>query len=417
MEILEKLDIAKELQNFHYFFRAFWDIGEPLVDDFPNLETAAISFDQEGNSIQFLINSKFWESLNSYNKSFLICHEMSHIVFDHGLRFKEHLNKKTFEDINVAADIVINEMLCDSFGFDRNLLDERIGKKGCWIDTVFKDITVLKKQTTEYYFNLLLKNPCKNELFRMDEHFVLSDEELEEIKNQMNDEGITDILISGNLTGKNIPKELSDALEKIAGAGTGSYHSVNAKKVTKKKWETVIKKWENNNIKHTLDTEERWERVNNRYINVIPDNINLPSSQKIFNDFKEKDMISVFFFLDTSGSCISLGNRFFAAAKSLNPKKFKIRLFCFDTRVEETSLETKRIYGGGGTSFSIIESKIQEIIKKDKIKYPKAVFIITDGYGNNVTPEKPEKWYWFLTSKFTKYINKKSKIFNLKYFE
>ena len=75
MEILEKLDIARELQNFHYFFRAFWDIGEPIVDDFPNLETAAISFDKEGNSIQFLINSNFWESLDNYTKSFLICHE------------------------------------------------------------------------------------------------------------------------------------------------------------------------------------------------------------------------------------------------------------------------------------------------------------------------------------------------------
>ncbi len=44
MDITEKLEIAKELQNHHYFFRAFWDIGEFVIGKFPDLPTAAIAF-------------------------------------------------------------------------------------------------------------------------------------------------------------------------------------------------------------------------------------------------------------------------------------------------------------------------------------------------------------------------------------
>jgi hypothetical protein len=169
--------------------------------------------------------------------------------------------------------------------------------------------------------------------------------------------------------------------------------------------------------KDTVEETERWERVNSRYSQIISDKIHLPTNCKVLDEYKEKNKIDVFFFLDTSGSCINLKDRFFSAANSLDPKKFNIRLFCFDTRVVETSLSSGRVYGGGGTSFSIIERHIQSVIKTEKKKYPKAVFLITDGLGDIVHPEKPDRWYWFLSYNYRSCIPSKSKIFMLSEYE
>jgi hypothetical protein len=115
------------------------------------------------------------------------------------------------------------------------------------------------------------------------------------------------------------------------------------------------------------------------------------------------DRIDVWFFQDTSGSCVDYAKRFFAAAASLPQDRFRVRLFCFDTKVYETSLKTGKLYGFGGTCFDIIEDSIQSTCKKEDIPYPEVVFIVTDGYGNNVYPEYPKKWYWFLTEHSSDY--------------
>jgi predicted metal-dependent peptidase len=111
-----------------------------------------------------------------------------------------------------------------------------------------------------------------------------------------------------------------------------------------------------------------------------------------------------------------LAERFFTAANSLPKEKFNVRLFCFDTKVEETDLSSGKIYGGGGTCFKIIEDYIQKEKSKNK-KYPSAVFIITDGMGSKVIPEHPTRWHWFLSEKNVKYIPKQSFVYNLDDFE
>ena len=133
--------------------------------------------------------------------------------------------------------------------------------------------------------------------------------------------------------------------------------------------------------------------------------------------FWDEQQIEVYFFLDTSGSCAHLKERFFTAAASIPPNKFKIRLFCFDTKVYDVSLEEGKLYGFGGTAFDIIEEKIQEVMKAEKVPYPRAVFVISDGMGNTVKPQKPVVWYWFLTERYTQYIPKESHIFDLRDFE
>ena len=92
-------------------------------------------------------------------------------------------------------------------------------------------------------------------------------------------------------------------------------------------------------------------------------------------------------------------------------------MFCFDTNVEETTLASRKIYGGGGTSFRIIESHIQTLISTNGCKYPE-VFVITDGWGDMVKPKFPQKWHWFLTDNGSNnYLPKESNIYNLKDYE
>jgi hypothetical protein len=187
----------------------------------------------------------------------------------------------------------------------------------------------------------------------------------------------------------------------------------------KKKWETVIKKWVNTVLKQNDKDHEQWARVNRRFVGIASSmsNMFLPSEMEIEEMEEEKKKIKVVFFQDTSGSCSHLAERFFKAAKSLDPKKFDVELYCFDTRCYKTSLESGRLYGFGGTSFSILEQEVVELCKGDMSKYPKAVFVITDGYGDPVHPRKPKNWYWFLSCDYRHCIPDTCNVFKLSEFE
>jgi hypothetical protein len=133
-----------------------------------------------------------------------------------------------------------------------------------------------------------------------------------------------------------------------------------------------------------------------------------------------RDRVDVWFFQDTSGSCVEYAERFFKAAASIPDDRFKIRMFCFDTRVYETSIESGELFGFGGTSFQPIEDAIQSIINKEKnTQYPQRVFVITDGLGSNVQPQHPDRWHWFITEGYNsiRYIPEKSTHYKLKDYE
>jgi hypothetical protein len=417
MNYQERLEISQKLQSYHYFFRAFWDIGNPTVGKFDNLHTAAITFDEQGNHLNLLINEDFWNFLNEDTKLFLICHEILHILLEHGHRFSEYMGTPEFSNMNIAADVVINETLITSFGFNKFDLNNELGENGCWLSTVFKDDKkCLPNQSTEYYFNRLPKD-IENKYFAIDSHRVLTPEQHQQMQDVIDASGVMD-KIDESFT-KKLPSntETTKLKQSAAGKGSGSWLNIHAVTKKKYKWETVIKKWESQFIRDDINTQERWERVTPRYSQLISDTISLPTENWILNDFKDKHKIDVWFFLDTSGSCIGLKDRFFTAARSLNTDRFNIRLFCFDTSVVEIDIKQNKVYGGGGTSFGIIETKIQNIIKSENVKYPKAVWLITDGYGVTVNPEKPGRWYWFLSNDYRHYIPTESKIFKLSDFE
>lgn len=436
----EWIDISTSLEEHHAVFYKLWQMGRPVFNE--DLPTACVQFDEVGEFVYFHFNPTFWSKLPLEGKLFVICHEALHIILNHGLRIKDSgINRPA---TNSALDIVVNHLLVRSFGFNRKNIDDIIkpifqemhkekfdeNQGGlCWVDTVFKDKKPMPpdNEMYEYYYNLFEKvygdggagDGTIGNGGPLDDHSMMG-------KEKSDDWGKLIDKLSQELTEdekaplKNIIDKHFDKKElQKAGTETGGQwvFANTGKVIKKKKWETVIKNWAKKYIQNTSKDQEQWARLNRRMV-FLPKDTFLPSEMEIEDLADDKRRIQVFFFLDTSGSCWGLKDRFFAAAESLPNDRFDVRLFCFDTVVKETTLESKKIYGGGGTAFDIIEKHIQSIMTQEGIDYPKGIFCISDGEGTYVKPEVPQNWYWFLTRGGTKYyIPKESNIFNLEDFE
>lgn len=411
----EFVDIAIKLEQHHAIFHTLWELGRPAPST--RIDTAAVSFDSVGETINFEINEKFWNSLNETQRLFITSHECLHVILYHGIRISNFKTESERKLANYAADIVVNHTLTDRFGFKRKEVDPK--NKLCWVDTVFEKDPPETGHNFEYYYNLLKKdakggggkaNFDKN---LADDHSgfeSFNTPEFEDVLADAMDDAQAESL--GDLI-KEHTEDIEEQL-KSRGLSPGNLYWIAQIGVvkTKKKWETVIKKWAK---KFTKQAEaEQWARLNRR-LQFLTNDFMLPSDLEV-EDF-EKDRIQVWFFQDTSGSCYRFRDRFFKAAASLPKDKFDVKMHCFDTRVFETSIESKKLYGFGGTSFSCLEAYIQQYIKQNNVPYPKAVFVITDGCGNHVQPEKPGVWYWFLNPYYTHCIPNTCHTYNLQDFE
>lgn len=423
----EFFSLSRELEKYHSIFDRLWAFGAPIFSK--DVKTAAVYFDSIGNSLEFKINPDYWAVQNNMQKQFIIAHECLHVILYHGFRILK-LNSNQRAIANIALDLVVNHSLVNRFGFNRLEVDPN--NIYCWTDTVFKD-PVPDNKYYEYYYNLLEKsenNPSSeksennsssgnsgskelgtNYPSLVDDHESLDSFNSPDFENKMKE------LFSNSSTDqifdfiKDQTQDL-ESLAKEAGCSPGNlckYASMVFVK-PKKKWETVIKKWASQYLKD-ID-EEQWARRNRR-LEFMSNDFMIPSNQEV--EEYEKDRIKVFFFQDTSGSCSGFIDRFFNAAKSLPVDRFDVKMHCFDTRVFETTLESRKLYGFGGTTFSCIERYIQDYIKKNNEKYP-TVFVITDGYGDTVNPQFPKKWHWFIDGSFY-LIPKESNKYNLKDFE
>lgn len=423
MKISEYFKISRTLESNHVLFSRMWTMGEPIFTT--DIPTAAVTFDKKtGEQLSYLFNPDYFDKLDDYQKSFVISHECLHIILSHGKRSFEFDNAML---CNVAMDLVVNHMLVEKFGFDRNAVYDQ--QNLCWVDTVFgPDSEVRTDGTFEYYYNLLKSDSTaqsragKTQLVDSHNWEASYGAESGENKNDGVDNLNKQIVeaMEGEVQkmpdiGKHIQADNQEDLEsKLAGnvAGNG-YLQLKPKPIIKYKWETIIKKW-SRVIQRKEKEKEQWARKNRR-ISDLPTKMMLPSYMEY--EHENKGMIDVWFFQDTSGSCQSLAPRFFAAARSLNPKRFNVKMFCFDTKIYPTTLESGKLYGFGGTSFCIIEQYIQSEIRSKDIPYPAAVFVITDGYGDAVIPEQPKKWYWFLSTDYKMLIPNTCNIYKLSDFE
>lgn len=392
-------EISRELERHHSLFYQFWNLGHPVfVDDIP---TAAVQFDGSGDCVLFMFNREYWDKLCVYERCFVIAHECLHVSLNHGVRTIGLVDGP----VNECLDVVVNHLLVDKFGFIRSNLSE--GETYCWVDTVFpKEKDMPTDKSFEYYYSKANNPNVKINSSLVDVHSYLSAEEWDQVVEKINEElsdeekaDLKDIIDKGHLG-------------RSGQSGTGMWTFVSEKGVKKKKkWETIIKKWSRKFLSSTLRDVEQWGRLNRRFHTLNPD-ILIPSEMEDEHDDEKK--IEVWFFLDNSGSCVHHAQRFYDAANSLPYDRFNIRLFSFDTKVYPLEVGGKKLRGGWGTSFTIIEKYIQSEISDS---YPEAVFIITDGYGNNVYPKKPERWHWFLTANYKRCIPSECHTFYLSDFE
>jgi predicted metal-dependent peptidase len=407
------LSLADSLSSYHELFYSLFNMGHPSFTK--EISTACVLFSRfDGAYMQFLFNPKFFTDLSKYGRNFVFCHECMHIVYDHGKRMKNRDPKIS----NIAMDLAVNHSLINKFGFDYNYLDEFL-QKGCFIWNIFTEKEIEEHNISdngyfEYYYNLLIKHG-KNEgnviYVRIDDHSTLTDKNVDEILKELSDN------IHSNNLDESIRNEINkhheanndgtDNKNKMSGQQAGTQKgthillAIKQKIIKKRKWETVIKKWTKKADKTLY--KDQFVAPSRRYydiINSIKDSA-LPTKYPYKN---EKNKIELWAFQDTSGSCVHLKDRFFGALETIPTDRFNLRVFCFDTSVYEVDMKTRKLYGFGGTYFDIIERYIQNKHKQLGVRYPDAVFIITDGYGNKVQPEFPEKWHWFLSDNYTQCI-------------
>jgi hypothetical protein len=409
----EYFAISRELEKHHVLFYTVWDLGVPIFTE--EISTAAVRFNSEGDCIEFLFNQNYWNALNEYQRKFVICHECLHVILNHGLRIRNMFDANK-DAINASLDIVVNHLLVNRFGFERDKIYQQ--EKLCWTDTVFPQQPVPNDGCFEYYYNLLPKisvlfnkdGSRSKELGFPDDHSGLEGSDWNQLIEKLSDK-ITD---EEKTTIKDLIEKHSE--DETAGSSTtGSWQFANVGVVVKKKkWESVIKKWSKKFDRPEFHETEQWARINRRFM-FLNNDLLLPSDME--QEYELEGKIDVWFFQDTSSSCASYRDRFFKAAMTLNPSRFNVILHCFDTQVYETTIESKKLYGFGGTAFHPIEMYIQQKITKENKKYPEAIFVITDGYGTKVNPQKPKNWYWFTTTNYKICIPKESLVFELKDFE
>lgn len=429
----EFFQIARKLEEFNSVFSTLWRMGAPIMTTSyggSSISTAEVHFDSENKAIKIYINPFLWKRLNEIQKFFIICHECLHVVFNYGFRVQSLENKNA---ANIAADAAINQILERNFMFPRKEIDPE--DELCWHDNGVLALipNVELMQTMEYYYNLLDNIdeisapgqfvPGGNGMptpFFVGNHFNMLYEEsemTEEFCKKMNE-------TLSEQEKKSIQQMIEQHFREIEqydgqplppGTSPGNVWVFIEKTQIKhkRKWETVIKRWANFQVKEERKDVDQWTVVNKRFV-LLPRKLIIPSEMEIDEREKDKKKIEVWFFQDTSGSCAGFAKRFFKAAESLPPKRFDVKMHCFDTAIYETTLQSRKLYGFGGTSFRIIEDYI---IRNTQTKYPKAVFVITDGAADQVNPKYPERWYWFLSQDCTYCIPKESNIYFLKDFE
>lgn len=412
----EKLSLATALQKYHGVFKKFWQISTIIFTR--TVPTAAVVASSNSGEVTCIrINPEFWEGLNLTQRLWVIVHECSHAILDHFTRGCLLENQAL---ANKMMDVVINHMTIEKLGFKRSEIDPY--DVYCWMDKFFKpEDNIPSGQSFEYYYHEMLKRDNDDSGSGgqlVDDHTVMTDEQFKDFIGKMNSE-LSDQekeFLKDWLKGQLGEGQNGDTAGHGAGGVLWTFGKIDKVK-KKKKWETIIKKWIVRTVGRKEKIKDQWI-FEDRRLALLPKTMSLPYAREEDDLHKKKDKIELFFFLDTSGSCIGFGERFFKAARSIPTDKFNINLFNFDTSVYEVDIEKAEVMGGGGTAFDIIERKIQAIIKDKGCAYPKAVWIITDGYGNDVKPEFPENWYWFMTEGHsTTYVDKKSYIFKLEDYE
>ncbi len=435
LNVLEFFKIKQIIEECDVFYATLFNLTDVRFSD--KIETACINFDKEGNSLNMEINPVFWSSLNDSAKAFVVLHELYHVVFDHGKRFKDL--GADFSVGNIASDIVINHHIDQKVGLSRELFD---WKPYCWVETCFKDEKdVPTDMNFEYYYNKLIKNnlPEQQLIGSHSSGEELNDEKKKDNENQNNGEEIKseagngedfspknfsetfkDILESNPELAKEISKspdfaDLGDELkefmpifpelgDKVAGKQE-AFKKLDEKPTFNKLMKLLIPKKKDIND----DELEMWVGAHRRYAAFLKQNSNLllPNTKEE-ERFSGKDKKEVWIFMDSSGSCHGMFHIFSNIIMALlKEKRVNCRAFAFGDDCEEVDVKKHQIsfYSGNAGGFDCIEEKILEINHKEGVKYPDNVVVLSDGgvhFSIKNRLVKPENWVLLINNDYCK---------------
>lgn len=396
-------EVIYSMESRPLIFYAAMKMGRPVLDQ--SIDTACVSFDVVGTYMDFHFNPDFWDYLDTNNnKGFVVAHECLHVIMGHGMRSltDEKLDPEDRSLINVALDLIVNHTLVNYFKFERT---DKLNPF-CWIDTIFKEPDKIDPEGTfEYYYDLLKKKENRSKNFdKMCEMSNAMNKFLDQFGNELS-EALHDEM------SQNVSSDDSDKIKQRANAynrgrpGDPLIEGKNEDKIKSKpkinrKWANLIKKF--TKVEYEDIECEQWSHRGRRHAN-LTNGMMLPSDR---DDIAiSRSRITVYFFLDASGSCWHLRKEFLDACKSLDPKRFDVRAFTRTTSVKEIKIDVDMVswHGGGGSDdFACMERYIQKEIASGTLKkYPDAIFHITDGGDCAPSPfksvENPDVWHWFLT--------------------
>lgn len=308
----------------------------------------------DGRAIYF--NRKFFEPLTTKQVEFVIAHEILHNVFDHMSR-RDGRNPRIF---NIAADYCVNGQI----------VRDRIGDHNIPGITIFHDPKYYGMGAEEVY-DKIFEEQDEDELNALgqllDDHIDWGDDGKDGQPKYTKDEL------------KQIRDEMREAVMQAAqAAGAGNVPASVARMIKeltepKMNWREILRQ----QIQSTIRNDYTFMRPNRKgwHMNAI-----LPGTNY-------DETIDICVAIDMSGS---IGDEqakdFLSEIKGIMQeyKDFKIKLWCFDTRVYNEQdydgysmdeFDAYEVKGGGGTEFDAN----WEYMKEHQIQ-PKKFIMFTDGY-------------------------------------
>lgn len=406
--------IKRRIEECDVFYAALYNLAQVSYSD--EISTACITFDKEGNTLEMLVNPIFWDGLCDDAKTFVVLHELYHVVYDHGRRIIELGGD--FSIGNQASDIVINHHIHEKVGLHREGFD---WKPYCWVETCFPDEeNVPTDKSFEYYYNKLAKAASlNNDTKLLGSHGNGEEQDHENKKqgesnnsNENGEEKKPGAKNSEEFSPDNFSEAFKSIMEKnpevastitespeFAQFGDGikkhvpipvalgdkikgnevEFKATQEKPNFKKLMKILVPK--KKDIKD--DDYEVWVGTHRRYTSFLKQNptMLLPNIKEE-EKFTGKDKKEVWIFMDSSGSCHDMFNTFSNIVVSLlKEKQVNCRAFAFGDDCEEVDAKKHKIsfYGGNAGGFDCIEEEILKVIKKEKIKYPDNVVVLSDG--------------------------------------
>lgn len=387
------------------------DMVNPVFSS--DIDTACVRFDiSKDKCINFLVNKDFWDKLNYNEKIAIFIHETLHVLFSHGKRGKQFLeslpeDQRSYELLNICMDICINEIIMDQYLSDIPLSTMPTISRGCFVDTVFKDvdkvsdIVVEKGKSFKYYYQTFIdiygKEMVEKLNFLATEHYFIgsSSEDLDEVS-----ERIDSIFGSDNDDSekKDLEKDVLPSSSKSY--SINSFSGSGSTVVEYKKPETSLEKHLNLMISTSFEKgrpkyKNQWYGINRRTNGVLKNTgMFLPVRKEVKKERKHKLLV----YGDVSGSCASVTSKFLSLVSDLDKDTYEFELYVFADRVGKCKINGTKIVRpsvGFGTNITQVLNHYKSVIHHNY----DAVLVLTDGYYGslyNINNKIYDNWHFFI---------------------